>query len=107
MSAQVAPFLNTHNGELLAALLVLAFLFGMGAFGIAMGVISFFLLVLNASAAAPAISRRAPGGRPEGLRRAGGDGRRAPTPAEASSSSDLDGRREARRPPRRRHRRTS
>jgi len=45
---RVAPFLNTHNGELAAAVLVLLFLFGMGAFGIAMGVITFFLLVLNA-----------------------------------------------------------
>jgi len=47
-STRVERGARRHNGELAAAVLVLLFLFGMGAFGIAMGVITFFLLVLNA-----------------------------------------------------------
>lgn len=45
---RVAPFLNTTRGEAFVSALVTLFLFGMGAFGIAMGVILFFTIVLNA-----------------------------------------------------------
>ena len=45
---QVAPFLNTIKGELFVSVLIMLFLFGMGAFGIAMGVILFAAVGLNA-----------------------------------------------------------
>jgi len=45
---RVAPFLNTTRGEAFVSVLVALFLFCMGAFGIAMGVILFFTVVLNA-----------------------------------------------------------
>ncbi|KAH8072170.1 phosphoglycerate mutase [Aureococcus anophagefferens] len=45
---QVAPFANTPRGEVLVSVLTGLFLFGMGAFGIAMGVILFAAVGLNA-----------------------------------------------------------